>query len=65
MTILQSIKPRKIPKGGNESTEYNLCRRLEEYYEFAYNTKNFSNAAFYLELLKHIEKDKDNDLFHK
>lgn len=54
------IKPRKkLPNKKDkreETTEYNLCRRLEEYIEFAYATGRFADVGFYEELINYIER---------
>ena len=50
---MSGIRPRK--KVENEDKKQNLLRRLEEYAEYAYATKRFSNAGFYKELLEYIE----------
>lgn len=53
------IKPRpKLPNKKNpvaETEQYALCRRLEEYIEFAHATQHFSDVGFYEELLNYIE----------
>ena len=46
---------KKLPE---ENEQYNLCRRLEEYIEFAHATQSFSNVSFYEELLEYIDKEK-------
>jgi len=56
-TGITSIKPRK--KLPVETEEYTLCRRLEEYVEFALARKCFSDFNFYLELIEHIEGNKN------
>lgn len=47
--------------------------RLDDYIEFAYNTKKFSNGGFYVEVKEHIESleqrieelEKENDTLKK
>ena len=42
-----------------ETQEYALIRRLEEYIEYAESTKRFADIGFYKELIEHIEKTTD------
>ena len=55
------IDPRKkLPNKEDkreETREYTLCRRLEEYIEYAHARSIYSDVAFYEELLKFIEGD--------
>ena len=46
---------KKLKKG--ETKEYELCRRLEEYIEYAESTKRFADVGFYLELIEYIENE--------
>lgn len=46
-------KPR--PKLEIESEQYTLCRRLEEYIEYATATKRFADVGFYETLIKYID----------
>lgn len=48
-------KKNKLPPETIQPIQTNLARRLEEYIEFAYECKHFSDVAFYEELLKFIE----------
>lgn len=48
-------KPRK--KLPDETEAYALCRRLEEYMEFAYATTRFSDYVFYEQLRNFIEEN--------
>jgi hypothetical protein len=47
---------KKLKKG--ETREYALCRRLEEYIEYAEQTKRFADVGFYLELIDYIDEEK-------
>jgi len=49
------ITPRK--KLPEETKKYELCRRLEEYAEFAAARKIYSDLQFYIELINYIEPD--------
>ena len=49
------IKPRKKEKG--ETKDGSLCRRLEEYIEYAHARNAFADVVFYEELLKRIESN--------
>ena len=43
------------PKLENETEQYELCRRLEEYIEYATVTKRYADVEFYEKLLKYID----------
>lgn len=47
--------PRPRKKLPNESRKAELCRRLEEYAEYAHAIKRFADVGFYLELRDYIE----------
>ena len=49
------MNPRQKIK--NESIEYNLLRRLEEYIEYAEKTKRFVDVGFYEELIEYINNN--------
>ncbi|MFA6199058.1 MAG: hypothetical protein WC679_01465 [Bacteroidales bacterium] len=53
------IIPRAKPKKGKpkETQLEELCRRLEEYIEFAHACKRFEKVAFFEEILQFIEVD--------
>ena len=52
------IKPRKKEKG--ETKDGSLCRRLEEYIEYAHARNAFADVVFYEELLKRIESNNNH-----
>tara|TARA_R110000772_G_C13273748_1_gene436467 strand:+ start:953 stop:1183 length:231 start_codon:yes stop_codon:yes gene_type:complete len=52
---------KKLPNKKNpkavETENYTLCRRIEEYMEFALGCKAYSDLAFYQELLQFVDDD--------
>ena len=53
---LRKLMFKAKPKLKEETRQYELCRRLEEYVEYAEQTKRFADVGFYLELLEYIEE---------
>lgn len=45
-----------------ETEEYALCRRLEEYIEYALAVKRFADVGFYLEIIEYIEEKTDEKI---
>ena len=55
------MKPREKLKGGSETEQYELCRRLEEYIEYAEAVKRFADVGFYKQLIRYIEREDENN----
>ena len=54
------MKPREKLKG--ETEQYELCRRLEEYIEYAEAVKRYADVGFYKQLIGYIEREDENML---
>lgn len=52
------ISPRK--KLPDETVRQELCRRLEEYIEFAHATSRFADVGFYEKLLRYFDRHADS-----